>query len=159
MAKNRAYAVAAAMGVIAGLRSLTAPALVSVAANRCSLPLRRSPLRFLTASGTAIALGVLAAGELIMDKLPNTPNRTMPGSLAARILSGAGCGAAICISERECVTAGAVIGGIAAAGGTFAGYQLRKLALDQGGAIAAAAATVEDMIAVGGGSAALALAR
>src|SRR5690242_6943391 len=128
MAKNRTYAAAAAMGMIAGLRSLTAPALVSVAANRCTLPLRRSRLRFLGGSRAAFALGALAIGELIADKLPSTPNRTIPGSLAARIASGATCGAAISMSERECVAVGAVLGGIAAAGGTFAGYQLRKLA-------------------------------
>src|SRR5689334_13188623 len=147
MPENRAYAVAAAMGVVAGLRSVTAPALVSIAANQCSLPLRRSRLRFLGGSRSAFVLGALAAGELIADKLPVMPDRTEPGSLALRILSGATCGAAVCMSERECVAAGAVIGGIAAAGATFAGYHLRRLLLEQGGAVAAAAATVEDMIA------------
>lgn len=156
MFNSKAYAAAAGIGAVAGLRSMTAPALISVTASQGGLRLGDTPLRFLAYSATAVTIGLLAVGELIADKLPEAPNRTDPGPLAARFLSGATCGAAICLSEREDPWVGALAGGIAAIGGAFAGYQLRRLANQQGKAAAAISGTVEDAIAVAAGCAALA---
>lgn len=67
------YVLAFLIGVVAGLRSMTAPAVVSWAARLGWLHLEGSPLAFLGAAVTPYILSVLAIGELINDKLPKTP--------------------------------------------------------------------------------------
>ncbi|MGH7519548.1 MAG: DUF4126 family protein, partial [Gemmatimonadales bacterium] len=87
--------LAFAIGVVAGLRSMTAPAAVAWAACFGWLHLEPTPLAFL---GSAVARYVLLAlmlGELVVDKLPFTPGRTRPGPFAGRILAGGLAGAAL----------------------------------------------------------------
>src|SRR4051794_2472809 len=122
MFNSKAYAAAAGIGAVAGIRSMTAPALVSLTASRGGLRLGRTSLRFLASTVATATIGVLAISELIADKLPNVPNRTDLGPLATRVVSGAACGAAICLSESESPWAGALLGGVSALGGAFAGY-------------------------------------
>src|SRR5260370_37210998 len=81
------------MGVLGGLRSMTAPAVVSWAAHLGWLHLENTPLAFLGSRYVPCILSVLAIGELIADKLPKTPSRKTPGPFAARILTGALSGA------------------------------------------------------------------
>ena len=67
-----------AIGFIAGLRSMTAPAAVSWGAHLGWLALKGSALGFLS-SPVAVGIFTLAAlGELVADQLPTTPNRTAP---------------------------------------------------------------------------------
>ena len=79
---------AAGLGAIAGLRSMTAPALLSRRLRRRRLWHRlrsRSALVLLLATRPAgTALTVLAAGELVADKLPFVPARTEFPSLVGR---------------------------------------------------------------------------
>jgi len=70
-----AYMMAFLIGVIAGLRSLTAPAAVSWGARLGWLRLENTPLAFLGFAATPYILTALAIGELINDKLPKTPSR------------------------------------------------------------------------------------
>ena len=69
------YAAAAAMGALSGLRSMLGPAIVSEAANRKIVRLRRTPLAWLASNRAARTCELLAVGELIADKLPFIPNR------------------------------------------------------------------------------------
>jgi uncharacterized membrane protein len=70
------------IGVVAGLRAqLTAPAAVSWAAHLGLLPLQGTPIAGLGYAFTPYVFTVLALGELINDKLPKTPSRTVPESL------------------------------------------------------------------------------
>jgi uncharacterized membrane protein len=83
------YLLALLIGVVAGLRSMTAPAAVSWAARLGWLHLENTWLAFLGFSATPYILSVLAIAELIADKLPKTPSRKAPvdlslGSLAER---------------------------------------------------------------------------
>src|SRR5580698_2970993 len=89
------YVFAFLIGVIAGLRSLTAPAAVSWAARLGWLHLQNTWLAFLGFAATPYILSVLAIAELIADKLPNTPSRKAPVGFIARLISGAVCGAAL----------------------------------------------------------------
>src|ERR1700681_3515848 len=89
------YVWAFLIGVVAGLRSMTAPAAVSWAARLGWLHLENTPLAFLGFAFTLYILSVAAIGELINDKLPKTPSRKAPPSFVARIVSGALCGAAL----------------------------------------------------------------
>ena len=61
------------IGVVAGLRSLTAPAAVSWAASLGWLHLENTPLAFMGYAATPYILTVLAIGELIADQLPRRP--------------------------------------------------------------------------------------
>src|ERR1700689_3964857 len=89
------YILAFLIGVIAGLRSLTAPAAVSWAARLGWLHLENTWLAFLGFAATPYIISVLAIGELIADKLPNTPSRKSPPGFITRIVTGALSGAAI----------------------------------------------------------------
>src|SRR5512145_2062033 len=83
------------LGVVAGLRAMTAPAAVSWAAHLGWLDLSRSWLAFLGGAWARWILTLLALGELVTDQLPSTPSRTVPIQFATRIFVGGLCGAAI----------------------------------------------------------------
>ena len=89
------YVLAFLIGVIAGLRTMTAPAAVSWAAHLGWLPLQNTPLAFLGFAVMPYIITVLAIGELISDQLPTTPSRKVPVQFGARLVSGGLCGAAI----------------------------------------------------------------
>jgi len=61
------------IGVIAGLRSLTAPAVVAWAARRNWLNLYNSPLSFMGSTTAIIVFTLLALVELVADQLPSAP--------------------------------------------------------------------------------------
>ena len=87
--------VALLIGIIAGLRAMTAPAAVSWAASLGALKLSHTPLAFMGSEITAIIFTVLAIVELVTDKLSKTPSRKVPMQFGARLVSGGFCGAAV----------------------------------------------------------------
>ena len=72
------------IGVVSGLRALTAPAAVSWAARLGFLKLEGTPLAFMGYVATPYIFSLLAIGELINDKLPKTPSRKVPPQFIAR---------------------------------------------------------------------------
>lgn len=114
------------IGVVAGLRALTAPAAVAWAAHLGWLHLSDSPLAFMASIWAVILFSALAIFEFVGDLLPKTPKRTAPAPLAARIISGGLCGACVCASANQSLLIGAALGAIGAVAGAFAGYELRK---------------------------------
>lgn len=120
-----ALVVAFGIGIVAGLRSLTAPAAVSWAAYLGWLNLQGTPLAFMGSSAAVAIFSLLALGEYVADLLPNTPKRTAPLPLVARILMGGLSGACLCASADQSLVAGALVGGIGSVIGAFAGYQVR----------------------------------
>ena len=123
---NYVFVFAIGIGIVAGLRSLTAPAVVAWAAHLGWLNLHGSPLAFI-GSTTAVAIfSLLAIGELVADKLPNTPKRTAIVPLLARIVLGGLCGACLCAAAGKSLLAGALLGGIGGVIGAFSGYETRK---------------------------------
>jgi uncharacterized membrane protein len=120
------FVLAFGIGIVAGLRSLTAPAVVAWGAHLGWLNLHGSSLAFM-GSKTAVAIfSVLAIGELIADKLPMMSKRTAPAPLMARIITGALCGACLCAAAGKSLLAGAVLGGISGVIGAFLGYGIRR---------------------------------
>ena len=101
------YASTVGIGVVAGLRSMLAPAVISWAARLGALPLKGTWLAFLGKSWATGLFTALAVGELIADQLPATPSRKTPVPFAARIATGALSGAAV--GGRRGRTAGASI--------------------------------------------------
>ena len=140
------YVLAFLIGVIAGLRSLTAPAAVGWATRLGWLPLANTWLAFLGFAYTPYIFTVLALGELVADKLPKTPSRKTPGPFLFRIVSGALCGAALTGGQAGGLIAGA-LGGVA---GTLGGYEFRARLVKAIGGKDFPNALLEDVIAVGG---------
>ena len=144
-----AYLLAFLIGVVAGLRSMTAPAAVSWAAYLGRLHLGGTWLAFLGHRWTPWILSVLAVAELVADQLPSTPSRTAPPGFGARIVTGALSGAAVGTAGGT-MLGGAVAGIAGAVVGTLGGHSFRArlataLRSDR------PAAFLEDAIAVAGG--------
>jgi uncharacterized membrane protein len=118
------YVLAFLIGVVSGLRALTAPAVVSWAARLGWLHLENTPLAFLGSAIAPYILTVLAIGELINDKLPKTPSRKAPASFGARLATGALSGAAIGAASQMLI-GGLVAGLLGAVAGTLGGYEVR----------------------------------
>jgi len=119
------FLAALLIGVAAGLRSMTAPFAVSVAARLGWLRLEGTALGFLASPAVPWVFGVLAAGEWIADKLPKTPSRKAPPGFAARVVSGALCGAAIGANSGA-LALGLAAGVAGAVLGTLGGYEARR---------------------------------
>jgi uncharacterized membrane protein len=116
------------MGAVAGMRSLSSPAIVSQFARSGLLPVRNSRIAFLDRPATSKAVAIAAAAELIADKLPFTPKRTKTPSLIFRAVSGGFSGAAICSAKKRSVIAGILIGAAGAVGAAYGLYELRRWA-------------------------------
>jgi uncharacterized membrane protein len=97
------FLLALLIGVVAGLRAMTAPAVVSWATNLGWLHVGATSLAFLDCSWVRWILTVLALGELVTDQLPSTPSRTVPVQFAGRIVTGALSGAKIGVSSGSLI--------------------------------------------------------
>src|SRR5437660_8774268 len=120
-----ALLLAFGIGVVAGLRSLTAPAVVAWAAHIGWINLHNSPLAFMGSIWAVGIFTVLALVELVADQLPSTPSRTAPAGLSARIVTGALSGACLGIAGGATLWMGAGVGALGGIAGAFAGYQAR----------------------------------
>ncbi|PYV71009.1 MAG: hypothetical protein DMG96_29835 [Acidobacteria bacterium] len=118
--------LAVGIGAVAGLRPMTAPAVIAWAARRKWIHLGSSPFVTIISAKASRTITELAISELIADKLPFTPSRLNPGPLASRIASGAVCGAAVCGAVKRPFVEGALLGGLGAIAGALAGYHVRK---------------------------------
>ena len=143
------YILAFLIGVVTGLRSITAPAAVSWAARLGWLHLENTWLAFLGFAATPYIISVLAIGELIADKLPKTPSRKTPGPFIFRIVSGAICGGALG-ANNDALVVGMVAGALGAVAGTLGGYEFRARLVRAIGGKDLPIALLEDVIAVGG---------
>jgi uncharacterized membrane protein len=123
---NYALAFAFGIGFVAGLRSLTPPAVVAWAAHLGWLNLNNSPLAFMGSIITVVIFSLLAVFELIGDLRPSTQKRTAPVPLVARILMGALCGACLCAATNQSLIIGAILGAIGGVIGAFSGYEIRR---------------------------------
>ena len=136
------------IGVIAGLRAMTAPAAISLAARAGRLDLATTRLAFLGYAYTPWIFTVLALVELVTDQLPTTPSRTVPIQFGTRILMGGLTGGAVAASGGA-LAIGVIAGMAGAVIGTLGGRALRaRLAAALGSD--RPAALIEDLIAVGG---------
>lgn len=136
------------IGVIAGLRALTAPAAVAWAAYLGWLPLAGTPLAFMGHVAAPWVLTVLAAAELVGDQLPATPSRKVPLQFGTRIVTGALCGAALAAPAGQ-IALGIAAGVVGAFIGTWGGAAARaRLAGAFGRDLPAG--LLEDVFALGG---------
>jgi uncharacterized membrane protein len=121
------------IGISCGLRSMTGPAVISWRV--------RDPLR--------LALAGLAAGELIADKLPATPPRTIPPALVFRALSGGFAGRRLAGLFASNPRNGMLAGAVGAFIGAYAGMAARTSIVRASGLPDPFVALGEDAVAIG----------
>jgi uncharacterized membrane protein len=139
------------IGIVAGMRAMTAPAAISWAARLGLLDLSGTWLAFLGYAWTPWILTLFAAGELVTDQLPSTPSRKVPVQFGTRILVGGVCGAALTAGTGSLLL-GAAMGIAGAVAGTLGGHAFRaRMAAVFGRDLPAA--LLEDAIAVGAAAA------
>jgi uncharacterized membrane protein len=144
-------ALAFGIGVIAGLRALTAPAVVAWAGHLHWINLQGTHLAFM-GSIVAVAIFTLAAiGEIVNDKLPKTPPRTALPSLIIRCVMGAFAAATLSAGIGGSLAIGALLGVVGALVGTFGGYYLRTGIVKALHSPDFVIALLEDAVAVCGG--------
>ncbi|WP_266364330.1 DUF4126 family protein [Tellurirhabdus rosea] len=144
------YAKAFGLGIIAGMRSFVAPALLSHKLVR-TIPAKEpsEPIHYFVQPQASLALKVLAGGEILADKIPNVPDRTVAPEFGFRVASGAACGAIVSQTEGAAVPAGAAAGGLGAVIGTLAFFRLRQWLDEEVGLPDPLVALVEDALAIG----------
>lgn len=137
------------IGIVAGLRAMTAPAVVSWAAYLSWIDLSQSALAFMGYNWTPWIFSLLAIAELVNDKLPNTPSRKVPPQFGARVIMGALAGASLGAAGGMLI-AGLIAGVVGAVIGTYGGAAVRgRLSASFGRDLPAA--LIEDAVAVVGG--------
>jgi uncharacterized membrane protein len=118
------------LGMMTGLRTMTPMAIGCWFAYFGSagghLPLGGTWAFWAAKLVTAIVFTVLAVGEYIGDKLPQTPNRTAPGPLLARLFFGGLVGAIAATGMKGSTIEGVLLGVSGALVGAFLGYHVRK---------------------------------
>ena len=114
------------LGLVTGLRSMTAMAVLCWFAYRGDLPLDGTWASWAAKLTTAIIFTVLAVGELVADKLPKTPNRTAPGPLLVRVVVGGLVGAIVAAGLNGSEFEGVILGVGGALIGTFGGFLVRR---------------------------------
>ena len=151
MTPSQVLLLALLIGVVSGLRSVTAPAVVAWGAHLNWLNLRNTALSFMASTAAVVMFTLLALVELIADKLPSTPSRTEPVGLIARILLGGLSGACVAVSGAQSIVVGAVLGAVGGVAGAFAGYQARTRLVKALKVPDFVIALLGDAVAIGGG--------
>jgi uncharacterized membrane protein len=146
---NYILALTLGIGFAAGLRSLTPPAIVALAAHFGWLNLNNSPLAFMGSLIAVIIFSLLALFELFVDLQPSTPKRTAPVPLLARMITGGLCGACLCAAGNQSLILGAFLGAIGGVIGAFVGYAVRRKLVAGLNVKDLAIALFEDLVTIG----------
>src|SRR5579862_5000329 len=125
MNSTTVFALVFAIGMIAGLRALTAPAVVCWAAHLGWINLQNSHLAWMGSTVAVAIFSILALAEIVNDKLPATGSRLAPPSLVIRSITGALAGTALAMAAGQSVLLGIVLGALGALAGSFLGYYIR----------------------------------
>lgn len=137
------------LGAMNGLRTLTPIAVLCWFSYLGHLEVYHSWPFWTTKLVTAVVFTVLAVGELIGDKLPNTPNRTSPPALIARIVFGGLVGAIAATNLHGSAIEGILLGSLSAIAGAFIGFHVRQHLVKQRGCADFPVALSEDVLAIG----------
>lgn len=147
---NDVMARAAVAGLVTGLRSQSVFAVLARAAGRGAFAANAgAPLGWLRSPVVRWLALLSAAGELLVDKLPNTPSRIEPGPLAGRAVFGAVAGGMVTKDAGRGWLLGIPLGVIGAVAGSYGGYLARKRAVAATGLPDPVVAAAEDAIAIG----------
>lgn len=138
------------LGFVTGLRSQVPVALLAIESQqgRFDPGAGRLARRFGSSEGVAGSL-VGFAGELVADKLPNTPRRTTLGPFLQRLATGATVGAAVHYDAGRSRPLGAVLGAAGAGAGAWAGTSARAFVAERTRLPGPLLGAAEDLVTVG----------
>ena len=108
------------------------------------------PLTLIGSLPSVVIFTLFAVVELVADKLPQTPSRTAPPGLIARILMGSLTGACVAAGGGQGGVLGALLGIVGGIVGCFGGYQARTGLVKALGTRDIYVALVEDLVAIAG---------
>jgi uncharacterized membrane protein len=134
------------IGALAGARSMTPLAAVSVAARAGTLPPGNGAPALLALPIAQAGALAMAVGEVAGDKLPSAPDRIVPAGMAARVVTGAIAGAALAPREQRARAAVVAVG--AAVVASYVTFYARMGALRRYGQFPTG--LVEDALVAGG---------
>ncbi|WP_148041384.1 DUF4126 family protein [Rufibacter immobilis] len=147
---------ALALGAIAGIRAMTAPALLSNHFHHSpTIFLEGTKLGYLQKSGVATGTKLLAVLEMLGDKIPNVPDRIKPIELLPRVVSGGLVGATLAEANGESRITGGLLGVVGALASSYVFFFLRTRLVKITGLPDATFALMEDALALKAGSAIL----
>ena len=136
------------LGMMTGVRTMTPMAVLCWFAYLGHLPVNGTWAFWTAKLVTAIVFTVFAIGEYVGDKLPQTPNRTAPGPLAARVIFAGLVGAIAATGVTGSAIEGILLGSLGGLVGAFLGYQVRKYLVEWSGRPDWNIAILEDASAV-----------
>ena len=137
------------LGAVAGIRSMTPPALLSRAASRGEIKgIERTPFGFLASPRVATWLTVLAVGEISADKLPFSPDRISIPGLAGRLATGALVGAALYAAYGRKGATGGALGALSSLATSYLSFYARNGVQQRFGLPNPAGGILEDAVAL-----------
>ncbi len=119
------------LGALTGLRTMMPMAVLCWFAYLGYLPVEGTWAFWSAKLVTVVVFTVLAAGELIGDKLPMTPDRISAFPLIARVCFGGLVGALAATGLHASAVEGIILGSLSALGGAFVGYFIRRLLVEE----------------------------
>ena len=114
------------LGGANGCRTMTPIAVLCWFAYTGHLPVVGTWAFWTTNPVAVLVFSVMAIGELVGDKLPQTPNRIAIFPLIARAVFGGGVGAIVATTVFLPVAVGAALGATSAVAGAFLGFHIRR---------------------------------
>ncbi|MDT5017661.1 MAG: hypothetical protein QOD39_3821 [Mycobacterium sp.] len=139
------------IGVVAGLRAMTAPAVVAWGAFLGWIDVDGKWSEWVAHPITVTVLTIFLLVELVTDQLPKTPSRKTPPQFTVRLITGAFAGAVIGSAYFHWGFSAAGAGIVGAVLGTLGGAALRQRLSAANDGRDKPGAFLEDAIAVGGG--------
>ena len=138
------------IGIIAGLRALTAPAVVAWGAHLGWIDVHGKWSEWIAHPITLTVLTIFLLVELVTDQLPKTPSRKTAVQFTTRLIMGGFAGAVIgsAFFHTFTATGAGIIGAVL---GTMGGAAVRQRLYDANKGKDRTGAFLEDVIAVGGG--------
>jgi uncharacterized membrane protein len=136
------------LGLTTGLRAMTPMAVLGWFAYRGYLPVDGTWAAWMGRLPVVIAFTVLAASEMIADKLPRMPDRISAAPLLARLILGGLIGSIAATAMAGPGLEGVLLGVLGAALGACAGFMIRRDVVQRIGCADWKVALAEDLIAV-----------
>jgi uncharacterized membrane protein len=136
------------LGLMTGSRSMTPMAVVCWFAYLGDLPVHDTWAFWTGKLAAVIVFTLLAMGEYVADKLPQTPNRTALGPLLVRLTFGGVVGAVVATGLRVPGLDGVLLGVLGALMGTYGGYFARKYTVRWTGLPDWNVAVIEDALTI-----------
>ena len=136
------------LGAVTGLRTMMPMTVLCWFAYFQRLPVEGTWARWTAHLVSALVFSVLAVGELIGDKLPQTPDRTSPGPLVARLTFAGLMGAIVATALEGPGLEGVILGVVGAVAGAFGGYHARRALVEWLACPDLVVAVVEDALAI-----------